>query len=124
MTREFSTDIATADWRQLLWHADDEPEGLKALDLDEEEEAAEPAAPRRRKKKENKGEATEQDLAALDATNWEEVKSEVDALRQRLGAMGAVNLVAIEEYAELKQRYEFLTRSRSCLAAAEPRSSW
>jgi chromosome segregation protein len=33
---------------------------------------------------------------------------ESDALRQRLNGMGAVNLVAIEEYAELKQRHDFL----------------
>jgi chromosome segregation protein len=122
--REFQVEIGTLDWKQLLWHADDEPEGLKALDLDEEEDAiaggaesgAQPvavaevavAAPKRRKKEKNKGEATEADLAALDSTNWSEVKSEVDALRQRISSMGAVNLVAIEEYSELKQRYEFL----------------
>ncbi|MBL9218064.1 MAG: chromosome segregation protein SMC [Opitutaceae bacterium] len=127
VTREFQADIAAQDWRRLLWHADDEPEGMKDLDLEEEEEAASanvgaslddaraPASdtpaetkPKRRKKKENKGEPTEAELAALDSTNWDEVKAEVDALRQRLGAMGAVNLVAIEEYSELKQRYEFL----------------
>ncbi|MEO6996392.1 MAG: chromosome segregation protein SMC, partial [Lacunisphaera sp.] len=123
VTREFQIEIGTLDWKQLLWHADDEPEGLKALDLDEEEDAtgsgtesgAQPAATtevavatKRRKKEKNKGEATEADLAELDSTNWSEVKSEVDALRQRIGSMGAVNLVAIEEYSELKQRYEFL----------------
>ena len=155
---EFQTDVTTLDWKQLLWHADDEPEGLKPLDLDEDDEgeaesgvrsqesgaggqkpearsqtaevgsqkseireqvspavegqpAAEVAAEapkRRRKKKEPRGEATEADLAALDQTNWDEVRVEVDALRQRLASMGAVNLVAIEEYAELKQRYDFL----------------
>jgi chromosome segregation protein len=67
-----------------------------------------PAPKKRRKKKEPRGEATEADLAALDQTKWDEVKVEVDALRQRLASMGAVNLVAIEEYAELKQRYDFL----------------
>ncbi len=131
VTREFQADIAAQDWRRLMWHADDEPEGMKDLDLDEEEgEAAAPnaqppaanaqpaeaaaegaaveAKPKRRRKKENKGEPTEDDLKGLDSTNWDEVKAEVDALRQRLGAMGAVNLVAIEEYSELKQRYEFL----------------
>jgi chromosome segregation protein len=137
---EFQTDVATVDWKQLLWHADNEPEGLKPLDLDEEDEgeaesgvrsqepeagaqtmgtgdqpavenateAASEAPKRRRKKKEARGEATEADLAALEQTNWDEVRVEVDALRQRLASMGAVNLVAIEEYAELKQRYDFL----------------
>jgi chromosome segregation protein len=136
ISHEFQVDIATLDWKNLLWHADDEPEGLKELDLDEEEEAGvgaaldaarapassaptEEKAPKRRKKKENKGDATEQDLAALDSTNWNEIKVEVDALRQRLGAMGAVNLVAIEEYSELKQRFEFLETQSGDLTAAK-----
>ncbi len=127
ITHEFQADVSTLDWKQLLWRSEDEPEGLKELDLDEEDEGtaapipgaqpalpeAQPAlpeaAPKRRKKdKGPKGEATETDLAALDSSNWAEIKAEVDALRQRLGTMGAVNLVAIEEYSELKQRYEFL----------------
>jgi chromosome segregation protein len=133
VTREFQADISAQDWRRLMWHADDEPEGMKDLDLDEDEgeaaatvavvpaegEAAAEAKPKRRKKKENKGEPTEGDLKTLDATNWDEVKAEVDALRQRLGAMGAVNLVAIEEYSELKQRYEFLKTQSDDLANAK-----
>ncbi len=138
VTREFSADIASLDWKQLLWHADDEPPDIKTLDLDENEDGEEPApapapeetastestegtpeagatitAPtkskgRKSKVKAPKGEPGETDLAALDQTEWEQVKAEVDALRQRLNSMGAVNLVAIEEYAELKQRYDFL----------------
>jgi len=121
LTHEFQVDVAALDWRQLLWHADDEPEGLKALDLDEEEEGegAAEVQPKRRRKRENKGEPTEADLAALESTRWEEIKSEVDALRQRIGAMGAVNLVAIEEYSELKQRYEFLRTQSEDLASAK-----
>ncbi|HVZ64887.1 MAG TPA: chromosome segregation protein SMC [Lacunisphaera sp.] len=137
---EFAVDVATIDWKDLLWHADDEPEGIRDLDLDEEDEPA-PAAvgapldgarasssdaptgeqpkTKRRKKKENKGPPTEADLAALDGTNWDELKAEVDALRQRIGAMGAVNLVAIEEYAELKQRFEFLKNQSDDLVGAK-----
>jgi chromosome segregation protein len=48
----------------------------------------------------------------MDATDWDVVKAEVDALRQRMSGMGAVNLVAIEEYSELKGRHDFL-RSQS-----------
>ena len=129
LTHEFQMDVATLDWKNLLWHADDEPAGLKDLDLDDEEMAEDggqktenspqASAPRRRRKKENKGEATEADLAALDSTHWDEIKAEVDALRQRIGAMGAVNLVAIEEYSELKQRYEFLKTQNDDLASAK-----
>lgn len=130
---EFQTDIAAIDWKLQLWRADDEPEGIRPLDLDEEADAVNQpgeAAPdaeaatnsgageaaaveaastkRRRKKKEARGEPTEDELAAMDQTDWTAIKSEVDALRQRLNGMGAVNLVAIEEYAELKQRHDFL----------------
>ncbi|MFI5357181.1 MAG: chromosome segregation protein SMC [Opitutales bacterium] len=129
--REFQAEFAGIDWKQQLWHADEEPAGLQPLDLDEDEEpetsapapagfAADAAtaevvtatetAPvkRRRKKKEPRGEPTEADLAALDQTDWSVIKGEVDAVRQRLNGMGAVNLVAIEEYAELKERHDFL----------------
>ncbi len=134
VTREFQADLAAQDWRRLMWHADDEPEGMKDLDLDEDEAEAAGAAssgeavqnsesaeakPKRRRKKENKGEPTEADLASLDGTNWAEVKAEVDALRQRIGTMGAVNLVAIEEYSELKQRYEFLKSQSDDLTNAK-----
>jgi len=40
-------------------------------------------------------------------------------LRQRLGSMGAVNLVAIEEYAELRQRYDFLKTQCDDLTSAK-----
>jgi chromosome segregation protein len=130
--REFQTDIATLDWRHLLWHAEDEPEGIKPLDLDEEEEsegggqktdggpeAGAEAPKRRRKAKAPRGEPTAEDLAALERTDWAAVKTEADALRQRMNSMGAVNLVAIEEYADLKQRHDFLTGQCNDLTAAK-----
>jgi chromosome segregation protein len=127
VTREFQAEVATLDWKNLLWHADDEPEGVKPLDLDEDDEAEEGApkaaegeAPKRRRKaKGPKGEPTAEDLAELDATEWGAIKVEVDALRQRLNAMGAVNLVAIEEYSELKQRHDFLTGQVNDLTTAK-----
>ena len=159
VTREYQLDITSVDWKQQLWRSDDEPEGVKPLDLDDEDEdepksaelkastsepdlrgetpaaageepgpngeqpagEAEAAAPtkRRRKPKAPKGEPTEQDLAALEATNWDAIKSEIDALRARLGSMGAVNLVAIEEYAELKQRFDFLKGQSDDLTTAK-----
>ena len=134
VTREFQADVAALDWPRLLWRADDEPEGLQALDLDDDEPAAaeaparlegaaavpapEPKAKPRRPKK-PKGDPTEADLAALEGANWDEIAVEIDALRQRLSALGAVNLVAIEEYAELKQRHDFLRAQSGDLASAK-----
>lgn len=120
VTREYSETVADLDWKQLMWRSDDEPPDMMVLDLEEEEEppvpspdsdsaeASAPAPKKRKKKKEPKGDPTEEDLTALEQTEWTDVKAEVDALRQRLNSMGAVNLVAIEEYADLKQRFDFL----------------
>ncbi|MBI5766756.1 MAG: chromosome segregation protein SMC [Verrucomicrobia bacterium] len=144
VTREFQADVASLDWRRLMWNADSEPEGLKPLDLDDDEDdsegrselardeagqspasrllpaGSESSAPKRRRKpKAPKGEPTDEDLAALDSTDWTAVKVEADALRQRLNGMGAVNLVAIEEYAELKQRHDFLSNQVNDLTTAK-----
>jgi len=122
--REFTVDVAQENWRLLLWRADDEPEGLQTLDLDEDtgEEgapAAEAAPKPRSRKSKPKGEPTEEDLAAVAASDWAAIKTEVDALRQRLGSMGAVNLIAIEEYAELRQRHDFLEKQSTDLINAK-----
>ena len=133
--REFQIRVGQYDWRALLWRSEDDPPDLKALDLDDDEDEAEagnqkpaispaPAvvegdatvatdaeatATKRRKKKGPKPDPTEDDLVALETSaDWTAIKSEVDALRQRLAGMGAVNTGAIEEYVELKQRYDFL----------------
>ena len=122
VAREYQVEVAGIEWKATLWHADDEPPGAKPLDLEEEEDGEQVVRRSRRKRPEN---PAEEDLAALESTDWEAVKVEVDALRQRMGGMGAVNLVAIEEYSELKQRHDFLknqsddlTRARAELVAA------
>jgi chromosome segregation protein len=136
--REFQIRVGQYDWRALLWRSEDDPPDLKELDLDDDEDESsspvpepqaetpvpvdapagegEPqpaeaaAAPvKRRKKKGPKPDPTEEDLVALEqSADWTAIKAEVDALRQRIAGMGAVNTGAIEEYAELKQRYDFL----------------
>lgn len=135
--REFQIRVGQYDWRALLWRSDDDPPDLKELDLDDDEDESAPvatsvpaaaapaptvegesteqpaaeavAAPKRRKKKGPKPDPTEEDLVELEkSADMDAIKVEVDALRQRLAGMGAVNTGAIEEYAELKQRYDFL----------------
>ena len=90
-----STEVATTD------------DGAADTAVRPPEEAA--PAPKRRKKKGPKPDPTEEDLVELEkSAAWDAIKAELDALRQRLAGMGAVNTGAIEEYAELKQRYDFL----------------
>lgn len=100
--QEYQIQLGTVDWRAELWKAGEEFERRVDLDSLEEGEAVE-ARPRR-----ERGEPTAEDRAALEATDWAAVDQEVNALKDRIAAMGPVNLVAIEEYSELSQRHQFL----------------
>ncbi|MGA2175032.1 MAG: chromosome segregation protein SMC [Verrucomicrobiota bacterium] len=53
------------------------------------------------------------------ATDWEEAGRQVTALQTRLDEMGPVNLVAIAEYEETEQRYQFLTKQNDDLVQAK-----
>ena len=63
---------------------------------------------------------TPEEMAAAGlATDWEAVATQVDALQKRLDEMGPVNLVAIEEYEETEQRYQFLSQQQEDLVQAK-----
>jgi len=51
--------------------------------------------------------------------NPEAVSNEISALREKIEKMGPVNLVAIEEHQELKERFDFLTKQREDLTNAK-----
>jgi chromosome segregation protein len=53
------------------------------------------------------------------ATDWNAVAEQVTAMQKRLDEMGPVNLVAIEEYEETEQRYNFLTQQHDDLTKAK-----
>ena len=53
------------------------------------------------------------------ATDWNAVAEQITALQQRIDEMGPVNLVAIEEYEETQQRYEFLSKQHDDLVQAK-----
>ena len=52
-------------------------------------------------------------------TNWESIEEKVTELQDRIDRMGPVNLVAIEEYEETEERYEFLTTQHDDLVKAK-----
>lgn len=56
--------------------------------------------------------------AAQAQVNYEELALEIERLKKRCDSYGAVNLVAIEEFDELKNRFEFLTKQQSDLLTA------
>lgn len=63
---------------------------------------------------------TPEEMAASGAaTDWNAVADQVAALQQRIDEMGPVNLVAIEEYEETEQRYQFLSGQHDDLVKAK-----
>jgi len=109
---EYETEIASVNWKRSLWDADEEFESK--IKLDELEEGEVSAKPKR-----DRGEPTDADFAAMDSLDFTPVEAEVRELREKIGSMGAVNLVAIEEYAELKERYDFLKTQTDDLWASK-----
>jgi chromosome segregation protein len=53
------------------------------------------------------------------STDWNAVAEQVTAMQRRIDDMGPVNLVAIEEYEETEQRYNFLTAQHDDLVKAK-----
>ncbi len=99
---EYQRDLAGVDWKHALLEAGTEFEKrLRLDDLDDPDAiTARPKSPPR--------EPTAEELAALDGTDWDAVEAEIAELRGRVTSMGPVNLDAISEYADLKERYDFL----------------
>ena len=102
---EYQLDVATVDWKMQLWRADEEFETKVRFDELEDEESENDVRPKARRER---GEPSEDDFAAMENTDWQPLRREVAQLRERLLSMGAVNHTAIEEYAELRERYAFL----------------
>jgi chromosome segregation protein len=109
--REYDVDLNAVNWRSELWEAGDSLPDRLHVQIDEDSfDEPEP---------EERGEPSEEDLAALEETDWEAIESEIETLRMRLQSIGAVNLVAIEEYKELNERYTFLKAQSDDLWASK-----
>jgi chromosome segregation protein len=61
----------------------------------------------------------EEMAASGGGTDWNAVAQQVEALQKRLEEIGPVNLVAIEEYEETEQRYQFLSKQHDDLVSAK-----
>jgi len=57
--------------------------------------------------------------AARAEINFDQLDQDIQSLRKHCESFGTVNLVAIEEYEELRQRFEFLTKQQSDLLQAK-----
>ncbi len=58
---------------------------------------------------------SDQEAESAEEFNHGELLSEIETLKKRVERYGSVNLVAIEEFEELKNRYEFLTKQQEDL---------
>jgi len=56
---------------------------------------------------------------AVKTLNLEELNTEIERLKKRCESFGGVNLMAIEEFEELKERFNFLTKQQSDLLEAK-----
>lgn len=67
----------------------------------------------------NLSELNAQDYPAEEGDVESDMLQEIEALRKKVESLGTVNLLAIEEYEELKQRYEFLMTQQKDLDDAK-----
>lgn len=110
---EYDVDIAIVNWKEQLWLAQEELDLSIALEeLDDVEEIL-------TESKLKRGEPSEEDFAMMEGIDWAQIQKEVKILRDRINGMGVVNLVAIEEYMELKERHEFLEKQCNDLKGAK-----
>ena len=64
------------------------------------------------------GQEIEDDTVTIEEVDWQKTEREVSRLQRRLDAMGAVNLLAPEEYAQVRDRCESLAAQLGDLEAA------
>ncbi|WP_269525600.1 chromosome segregation protein SMC [Coraliomargarita parva] len=99
---DYQVHLGEVDWKAELWEANLEFEKRVNLDdLDDPDKIA--AQPKHERRDPN-----EEELAEMDGTDWSSVEQEVSELKGRIANMGPVNLDAISEYADLKERFDFL----------------
>ena len=96
---DYQVNPSQIDWKAELWKCHAEFE--KQVNLDElgNSETSLTLVPR---------DPTEKELVAMDRTDWDEVAREVHEIKERIANMGSVNTDAISEYADLRERHEFL----------------
>lgn len=99
---EYQIDLANVDWKAELWEGNVEFE--KRVNLDDMDDPDQLAA----QPKQERREPTEEELAEMDTTDWSTIEEEVGELKGRIANMGPVNLDAISEYSDLKERHDFL----------------
>jgi chromosome segregation protein len=99
---EYAMEVESIDWKEALWKAD--ANFAKRVDLDAMDDPDEIT----RMPEDERGAPNAEALAAMDDTDWQSVETEIRELKNRILSMGPVNVDAIAEYSDLKERYDFL----------------
>ena len=99
---DYQKDLDQVDWKMQLWEANVEFE--KRVNLDEIDDPDKIAA----QPKHERRDPTQEEFEEMERTDWAEVEREVGELKGRIANMGPVNLDAISEYTDLKERHDFL----------------
>lgn len=111
--RDYDRQASGIDWRLELWKAGESLPDRIRVDIEEN-------TPEEMETLQERPDPTDEERASLDPVDWDEIEAEISSLRGRIQSMGPVNLVAIEEYKELKERHEFLkTQSEDLWKAKE-----
>lgn len=101
---EYDLTLEVVDWKLELWKANQRVLSRVAIDdLDDESDIEDIA-----KQAVKDAEPTEEELNEGESIDWTDVQAEIQTLRTKINSMGPVNTLAIDEYADLKERYEFL----------------
>lgn len=101
---EYQLELARVNWKVELFKGNIEFE--KQVNLDEIDDPDKILV----QPKHEPRDPTEAELAAMDQTDWKEIEVELADLKARIANMGPVNLDAIREYADLKDRHDFLKK--------------
>ncbi|MGB1126795.1 MAG: chromosome segregation protein SMC [Opitutales bacterium] len=99
---DYQVELNQIDWKAELWEGNVELE--KRVNLDEMDDPDKIAT----QPKHERRDPTEEELTEMDQTDWTAIEEEVGELKGRIANMGPVNLDAISEYTDLKERHDFL----------------
>jgi chromosome segregation protein len=99
---EYQIELENVNWKTELWEGNVEFD--KRVNLDDIDDPDKLAA----QPKHERRDPTEEELTEMDGTNWSVIEEEVSELKSRISNMGPVNLDAISEYTDLKERHDFL----------------